>query len=86
VDLIWEGLKDAVRILANGDYSVWEIAARSLLVSGSATAISLFIGISVGALLAFNRFPGRNRAFPLWRWGCSWRSSFGGAAPWESCG
>jgi tungstate transport system permease protein len=65
VDLIWDGLKDAVRILAHGDYSVWEIALRSLLVSGSATAISLLIGITVGALLAFNRFPGRNLAFSL---------------------
>jgi tungstate transport system permease protein len=65
VDLIWEGLKDAVRILASGDYSVWEIALRSLLVSGSATAISLLIGVAVGSVLAFNEFPGRNLAFSL---------------------
>jgi tungstate transport system permease protein len=65
VDLIWDGLKDAVRILANGDYSVWEIAMRSLLISGSATAISLFIGVAVGSALAFNEFPGRNLAFSL---------------------
>jgi tungstate transport system permease protein len=65
VDLIWEGFKDAVRILANGDYSVWEIALRSLLVSGSATAISLLIGVAVGSALAFNEFRGRNLAFSL---------------------
>jgi len=65
VDLIWDGLTDAVRILLNGEHSVWEIALRSLLVSGSATAISLLIGVTVGSLLAFNRFPGRNLAFSL---------------------
>lgn len=65
MDLIWDGLKDAVRILVNGDYSVWEIAVRSLLISGSATAISLLIGVAVGSLLAFNKFPGRNLAFSL---------------------
>jgi tungstate transport system permease protein len=65
VDLIWDGLRDAVRILVNGEYSVWEIALRSLLVSGSATAISLLIGVTVGSLLAFNQFPGRNLAFSL---------------------
>ena len=65
MDLIWDGLTDAVRILLNGEHSVWEIALRSLLVSGSATAISLLIGVTVGSLLAFNRFPGRNLAFSL---------------------
>lgn len=65
MDLIWDGLKDAVRILLNGDYSVWEIALRSLLVSGSATALSLLIGVAVGSLLAFNEFRGRNLAFSL---------------------
>jgi tungstate transport system permease protein len=65
VDLIWDGLTDAVRILLNGEHSVWEIALRSLLVSGSATAISLLIGVTVGSLLAFNQFPGRNLAFSL---------------------
>ncbi len=65
MDLIWDGLTDAVRILLNGEHSVWEIALRSLIVSGSATAISLLIGVTVGSLLAFNRFPGRSLAFSL---------------------
>jgi tungstate transport system permease protein len=65
VDLIWNGLTDAIPILIHGDNSVWEITLRSLFVSGSATAISLLIGVTVGSLLAFNRFPGRNLAFSL---------------------
>ena len=65
MDLIWDGLREALRILATGDRDVWEIAARSLLISGSATAIALAIGIGTGALLAFGRFPGRNVAITL---------------------
>jgi tungstate transport system permease protein len=65
VDLIWDGLGEAVRIIQRGDFDVWEIAVRSIFVSGSATAISLFLGILVGSLIAFNQFPGRNLAFSM---------------------
>ncbi len=65
MDLIWDGIREAFDILRTGDFDLWEITVRSLLVSGSATAVSLLIGVSVGALLAFNEFPGRNLAFAL---------------------
>jgi tungstate transport system permease protein len=59
VDLIWEGLREAVHILRTGDNSVWSITLRSLLVSGSAVLISLVLGIFGGAFLAFKDFRGR---------------------------
>lgn len=65
MDLIWDGLRESFRILGSGDRDVWEIATRSLLISGSATAISMFIGIVLGAALAFRRFLGRNLAVAL---------------------
>jgi tungstate transport system permease protein len=65
MDLIWDGIREAFRIMASGDYSVWEITLRSLLVSGTATAIALLIGVAVGSVVAFNEFPGRNLAFSL---------------------
>jgi len=65
MDLIWDGIREALRILGTGDYSLWEITLRSLLISGSAVAVSLLIGIALGALLAFNEFPGRNLAFAV---------------------
>lgn len=65
MELIRDGFREAFNILRNGDFAIWEITLRTILVSGSATVISLFIGISVGALLAFNQFPGRNLAFAL---------------------
>ena len=63
--LIWDGVREAFRILGSGDREVWEITLRSLLVSGSATGLALVIGIGVGAALAFRRFPGRNLAVTL---------------------
>jgi tungstate transport system permease protein len=65
VDLIWDGLGEAVHIIQSGDFDVWQIAVRSIVVSGSATGISLLFGILVGSLIAFNQFPGRNLAFSL---------------------
>jgi len=60
VDLIWDGLREAIHILGTGDNSVWSITLRSLLVSGSAVLISLVLGILGGAFLAFKDFRGRN--------------------------
>lgn len=65
MDLIWDGLREAFRILRTGDRDIWEITLRSLLISGSATGLSLIIGIGIGAALAFRRFPGRNLAVAL---------------------
>ena len=65
MELIWDGLGEAFRILGSGDRDVWGITVRSLLVSGSATAVALIVGVLVGAVLAFRRFPGRNLAVAL---------------------
>jgi tungstate transport system permease protein len=65
VDLVWDGIREAFRIMASGDFSVWEITLRTLLVSGTATALALLIGVAVGSAVAFNEFPGRNLAFSL---------------------
>ncbi|MBI4570339.1 MAG: ABC transporter permease [Chloroflexi bacterium] len=65
MDLIWDGLRESFRILGTGDRDVWEIALRSLFVSGSATALAMVIGVLAGAGLAFGRFPGRHLALAL---------------------
>jgi tungstate transport system permease protein len=59
MDLIWQGLKDAIGMLAHNRGDVYEIAWRSLVVSGSATAISFVLGLAAGSALAFKRFRGR---------------------------
>jgi tungstate transport system permease protein len=59
MDLVWEGLREAVRLLAHNENDVYEIAQRSLYVSGTATLISLILGVGIGATLAFRQFRGR---------------------------
>jgi tungstate transport system permease protein len=59
MDLILEGLKKAFWLLITFDPEVMSITFLSLQVSGSATLISLFIGISIGTAVALSKFPGR---------------------------
>src|SRR3989338_11374277 len=59
MDLLVEGVREAARLLLAGDREVWSILLLSLQVSGSATLISLALGIPAGAALALARFPGR---------------------------
>lgn len=59
MDLIFEGIKKAFWLLVSFDPEVLGITLLSIKVSGSATLISLVIGISVGASVALTRFPGR---------------------------
>jgi tungstate transport system permease protein len=59
MDLIFEGIKKAFWLLITFDPEVMGITLLSLQVSGSATLISLFIGISIGATVALSKFRGR---------------------------
>ena len=60
MDLLLEGIRQALALLLAGDREVWAILLLSLQVSGSATLVSLGIGIPAGAALALARFPGRS--------------------------
>jgi tungstate transport system permease protein len=62
VGLLWDALRDAVRLLAGGDDATWQIVALSLRVSLTATAIAFALGLPLGMALAFGRFPGRRFA------------------------
>ena len=65
MDLIWEGIVRALDLIVHGDREVLAVTLLSLLVSGSATAFSLLIGVPLGTLLALTRFPGRRIAVSL---------------------
>lgn len=53
------GLGEAIRLLLRGDAEIFTIAARTLLISFAATALSLLIGCPAGLALARGRFRGR---------------------------
>ena len=59
MDLIVEGIVRAFQLLIQGDPEVIKITLLSLVVSLSATAISLFIGITLGTVIGLTRFSGR---------------------------
>ena len=63
--LIGEGIYEALRLLLTGDAEVWRITALSLRISGTATLVSLLVGIPLGTALALARFPGRSLAVSL---------------------
>jgi tungstate transport system permease protein len=65
MDLILEGLKKAFWLLITFDPEVFSITFLSLQVSGIATLISLFFGISIGTSVALTRFPGRRIVISL---------------------
>ncbi len=65
MELIIEGIKKAFWLLITFDPEVMRITLLSLGVSGTATFISLLIGISVGTAVALSRFPGKKFAVSL---------------------
>jgi tungstate transport system permease protein len=59
MDLIFEGIWKAFYLLVTFDPEVMQITLLSLQVSGTATFISLLVGISIGTMVALTEFPGR---------------------------
>ncbi len=62
MDLIWDGITEALRLIFTGDGYVYEVTWTSLYVSGSATAVSLVLGFGIAAFLVFRAPPGRTLA------------------------
>jgi len=65
MELIWEGIREAVRLLFTLDPEVLKITLLTLALSGLATLISLALGIGAALLLALTRFPGRGLLISL---------------------
>jgi tungstate transport system permease protein len=63
MDLIWEGISQAIELLFSLDARVMEITILSLKLSGIATLISLLIGLPLGTVLGLGMF--RTRRFWL---------------------
>jgi tungstate transport system permease protein len=58
MELIWQGIREAIRLIVSGDPGVLQITWLSLQISGVATLLSLLLGIPAGIGLALTRFPG----------------------------
>jgi len=65
VDLVWEGIRGAFRLLVELDPEVLRVTALTLAVSGSATLVATAVGVVLGSFLALVSFPGRRLALAL---------------------
>ena len=59
MDLVWDGVRQAFWLIVRRDPEVTDVLLLTLRVSGSATLISMCIGVPLGALLGIWRFSGR---------------------------
>ena len=62
MNVLLEGLLEAGRLLLTLDQEVLDITWRTLQVSGTATLISVLIGVPVGTVVALTQFTGRGLA------------------------
>ena len=65
MELIGQGILQAVRLLLAGDAEVWSVTWLSLRISATATLLALALGIPLGTALALSRFPGRGFVISL---------------------
>jgi tungstate transport system permease protein len=59
VDVLGEGLLEALRLLLTGDEDTWAITGLTLRVSLTATVLAALVGMPLGTMLALGRFRGR---------------------------
>ena len=65
MDLIWEGLRQALELLLRLDPEVLQITLLSLRVSGIATLLSVVLGLGLALGVALNEFPGKRLVIAL---------------------
>jgi tungstate transport system permease protein len=59
LEVYWQGLIEALRLLSSGNPDVYQVIFRTVHVSGTATIIGMVIGLPLGTFLALASFPGR---------------------------
>ena len=67
MEMILNGITEAIQLLVSGDALVFDAAWRSIWVSTTAVLIATILGISIGTLLARRRFVGRGLLVTLFR-------------------
>jgi len=65
MEMIGQGIVAALKMLSSGDAELVRVTLLTLRVAGTATLLSVLVGIPLGVLLALVRFPGRNFVISL---------------------
>ena len=59
MEMIGQGILAALRMLVSGDAELVRVTLLTIRVAGTATLLSILVGIPLGCFLALARFPGR---------------------------
>lgn len=59
MDVLFDGVAQALSLLFSGDEETWAITLLTLRVSIGATVIAALVGVPLGAAIALGSFPGR---------------------------
>lgn len=76
MELIWEGCKEAFRLLADGDPLVLTAAWRSIWISLLSVGLATLVGLPLGTLLARISFPTRKLIVLVFRAGMAFPTVF----------
>ncbi len=82
MNVLTEGLAEALRLLVTLDPDVINITLRTIQVSGTATLVSVLIGIPIGTALGLTRFFGRGFMVSLVNFGMGLPPVVVGLATW----
>lgn len=82
MNVLTEGLAEALRLLVTLDPDVIDITLRTIQVSGTATLVSVLIGIPIGTALGLTRFFGRGFVVSLVNFGMGLPPVVVGLATW----
>lgn len=82
MNVLTEGLAEALRLLVTLDRDVINITLRTIQVSGTATLVSVLIGIPIGTVLALSRFFGRGFTVSMVNFGMGLPPVVVGLATW----
>lgn len=82
MSVLGEGITEALRLISTADPEVVNITLRTLQVSGTATCVSVAIGVPAGAALALSRFFGRGLVVSLINFGMGLPPVVVGLATW----
>ena len=67
MDFLFDGLQEAVRLIASGDQQILDAALRTLSISLSAVALAILIGLPIATCLARRRFFGHRLLLVMFR-------------------
>lgn len=78
MQLLWDGFREAIRLLGEGDPLILAATLRTVCISSAAVAMATLIGVPIGILLARIQFTGNHLIVLLFRVGMALPTVFVG--------